>query len=711
MAAMIGQEVPLAVWSAVADLDDETLLTLVERAIASHLLEADPDGRSVRFVHALTREALYAGVAPPRRRRLHRRVGEVFAAAAQPNPDAVAYHFQAAGDPRAGEWLIAAGDRAQRAYAWLTAAERLRTAAALLAEVEGHEQIRGRLACRLAYLLRFSDPPGAITAIEAAARLAVQAGDATMAAEARWLRGLLLCYADRFRDGLTEMIGGMADLEVMPAATPPVATVIQSWLAEALPGATSGDGTTNANVDAHVEVADAVVWHGPSVGRFLASAGHLHAAAERCERAVTMLTGGAPGVAGRNLAAIAFAAHGLGIANASLGRPDAARAAFARARAIFADLDHHALVAVTLLDEGHDTALTFNAAQPAERRRLAAAAEVALERTGGALRPGVSPRLAWLGSYVLDGRWREAEQILHDLPDPGNAYFRREITAAHATLAYGRGEADQVWDEIRGRLPDGAATEPGDLIHQEGLFLQRLAANLCLDGADLPAAHAWLVANDRWLAWSGSVLGRPEGRAAWARYHWASGNVTDARATAEEALTLAAVPSQPLALLLTHRLLGEIETDTRNYAAAEEHLVAAHDLGARCEAPFEQALTLLALARLRHATGPLDTAASLLDEARHILVPLGAAPTLARISVLEAGLRTGPPPENGGIGLTPRELDVLRLLPRGLSNAEIAATLFVSARTVQTHLSNVYAKLGVSGRAEAVAYAVGHGLA
>jgi DNA-binding NarL/FixJ family response regulator len=55
-------------------------------------------------------------------------------------------------------------------------------------------------------------------------------------------------------------------------------------------------------------------------------------------------------------------------------------------------------------------------------------------------------------------------------------------------------------------------------------------------------------------------------------------------------------------------------------------------------------------------------------------------------------------------------VEVLRLLPRGLSNAEIAEALFVSPRTVQTHLTNLYGKLGVGGRAEAVAFAMAHGL-
>jgi DNA-binding NarL/FixJ family response regulator len=61
-------------------------------------------------------------------------------------------------------------------------------------------------------------------------------------------------------------------------------------------------------------------------------------------------------------------------------------------------------------------------------------------------------------------------------------------------------------------------------------------------------------------------------------------------------------------------------------------------------------------------------------------------------------------------GLTTRELDVLDLLARGRSNAEIAAALFLSPKTVRNHVSTVFGKLGVATRAEAVARARDAGL-
>ncbi len=68
-------------------------------------------------------------------------------------------------------------------------------------------------------------------------------------------------------------------------------------------------------------------------------------------------------------------------------------------------------------------------------------------------------------------------------------------------------------------------------------------------------------------------------------------------------------------------------------------------------------------------------------------------------------------PDTGGF--TPRELEVLRLVAAGASNAEIADELVLSVRTVERHVSNIYLKVGVTGpaaRAVAVAYAHEHAL-
>jgi len=61
-------------------------------------------------------------------------------------------------------------------------------------------------------------------------------------------------------------------------------------------------------------------------------------------------------------------------------------------------------------------------------------------------------------------------------------------------------------------------------------------------------------------------------------------------------------------------------------------------------------------------------------------------------------------------GLSRREAEVLGLLAGGGSNRDIARALFLSPRTVQRHVANLYLKIGVHSRAEATAYAIGHGL-
>jgi ATP/maltotriose-dependent transcriptional regulator MalT len=67
-------------------------------------------------------------------------------------------------------------------------------------------------------------------------------------------------------------------------------------------------------------------------------------------------------------------------------------------------------------------------------------------------------------------------------------------------------------------------------------------------------------------------------------------------------------------------------------------------------------------------------------------------------------------PSSWPAGLTDREVDVLRLACRGLSNREVAARLVISVKTVGRHLENTYAKIGVSSRASAALFAVANGL-
>jgi DNA-binding CsgD family transcriptional regulator len=114
-------------------------------------------------------------------------------------------------------------------------------------------------------------------------------------------------------------------------------------------------------------------------------------------------------------------------------------------------------------------------------------------------------------------------------------------------------------------------------------------------------------------------------------------------------------------------------------------------------APYQEGRTRLLIADACRALGDGESADRETAAARQIFEELGAAPDLARI-------------HGAGQLLSPREIEVLRLIATGATNRAIAAQLVLSERTVDRHVSNIFTKLGVSSRSAATAYGFEHKL-
>jgi DNA-binding NarL/FixJ family response regulator len=123
------------------------------------------------------------------------------------------------------------------------------------------------------------------------------------------------------------------------------------------------------------------------------------------------------------------------------------------------------------------------------------------------------------------------------------------------------------------------------------------------------------------------------------------------------------------------------------------------------EVPYEAARVRVLVGLACRALGDDDTAALELEAARGVFALLGAEPDLARVDSLTRRV-----PSIDAHGLTPRELQVLRLVAAGATNKVIAVELALSERTVDRHVSNIFTKLGVSSRTAATAYAYEHQL-
>jgi DNA-binding CsgD family transcriptional regulator len=248
-----------------------------------------------------------------------------------------------------------------------------------------------------------------------------------------------------------------------------------------------------------------------------------------------------------------------------------------------------------------------------------------------------------------------------------------------------RGEIAEAEEAYRSASRYGRKPQPG-------LALLRLS-----QGQTDAAATAIRLAMDE--AQSGP--GRTRLLPAYAEIMLAAGDVAAARTAAEELTVLADDLDAPVLHAMAAQARGAVMLAEGDARAALGVLRQAWTIWQDVDAPYQAARVRVVIGLACRALGDRDAAEMELDAARWILTHLGATPDLARVEALASAGLPGPATHP----LSARELEVLRLVAAGMSNRTIAGELFISERTVERHVSNIFSKLNLSSRAAATAYA------
>jgi DNA-binding CsgD family transcriptional regulator len=244
-----------------------------------------------------------------------------------------------------------------------------------------------------------------------------------------------------------------------------------------------------------------------------------------------------------------------------------------------------------------------------------------------------------------------------------------------------------------------AAWEHGSVLPGYAAHLRPVIAQAALAGGDLVAARRW--ADEAVATAPGWVL--MSALSARARVAIAQGEPEQAERDAHDALTIAA--SVPAYVFIPDVLecLGTLAGEAGSHREAARLFGAAHAVRERMGAvrfKVWDATHQASVVVLREALGEEDFdsawaegAALLVEEA---------------IAYAQRGRGQRKRPTSGWQALTPTELEVVRLVSEGLANNDIATRLFVSPRTVQSHLTHVYTKLGLTSRVQLAQEAARH---
>lgn len=704
LAAVAGVRMGHGLLAAAGGLGDDALLAAARELAASHLLVADPSGQGYVFRHALTREAVYDDLLPGERQQLHRAVARALTddpalgpPAAWAAAEAVAEHWFTAGE--LGPALaasVAAGNAAREVGAVADALGHYERALELWDRVTDPKTVAG---------------VGRPVLLEGAAEVASGAGEHERA----------IRYVD----------AAIGELDVTAAAPAQLGLLYAQkfnylWRA----------GREAELLEWTARAVALVPSDPPTAGRAAVLGDHAIAltyVAERYEEASRVATAAleaARGADARKQEAGAHSALGICLGMTStdpeagireveqwvaIGREigDAEEVVYAYAN--LAD----ALIRLGRLDEAAATALE--------------AADVGDEM--GALR-------SWVGlsmvnraeALFLAGRWDECKEVLGRLRDQRVGGLMELLGLVFAALL----EASRGRDDAAAAAIAAARGLDVHDAQAEGL-LSAAQAQVALNKGDLEGAHRAAVEGLGALTGSRSQLEviatvtlaglglrieADRAQLARARRDLAGeqGAVESTRSVAARTLDLrvraAALAHRP-EVTRAHRALSEAELGRAEGRSDPDLWRKAADAGTADAEPHRTAY-----AQFREAEAVL---ASRGDRARAIDALITAHATaqrlraeplrreiegLARRARIELTDESSPatppaPPESGlaSLGLTSRELEVLRLLAAGYTNPQIGEALYISRKTASHHVSSVLTKLGVTTRVEAAGVA------